>query len=278
VALRFGYVLAVLGSAVVLSGQPGTSEESVSCGGHSLDTDWSLEAPADAGFDPAVLCALTDYDYPLFKEHETNVHAIVVAREGKLVFESYRTGEDQTLGDIDLGVVTHAPDLPHDVRSVTKSVVSLLVGIAIDRELIVGVHAPVFSYFPEYAGLAQGKDGITLQHLLTMTSGLAWNETDYPYPHPSNTYRQMADSDEPYRYVLGQAVASPPGKRWTYSSGDTALLGAVLQKVSGQSLEEFARELLFEPLGITATNPSLDSQTHAGPPAVGKYVRPLRPL
>jgi CubicO group peptidase (beta-lactamase class C family) len=79
----------------------------------------------------------------------------------------------------------------------------------------------------------------------------------------------MADSDEPYRYVLGQAVASPPGKRWTYSSGDTALLGAVLQKVSGQSLEEFARELLFEPLGITdvewsAMQPSGETSAGAG--------------
>jgi len=140
----------------------------------------------------------------------------------------------------------------HDVRSVSKSVVSLLVGIALDHHLIARTGQSVFSYFPEYSDLrTPEKDRIQLVHLLTMTSGLAWDE-DLPYNSPANTERAMYESAAPYRYVLDRKVWNPPGEIWNYSSGSTMLLGAILQKVARKSLPDYASEVLFAPLGITA--------------------------
>src|SRR5215470_4221087 len=94
-------------------------------------------------------------------------------------------GEDTWWGS-KLGVTPHTPQTLHDLRSVTKSVVSLLVGIALDRKLIAGIDDPVFSYFPEYAALrTPEKDRIHLRHLITMTSGFIWDEWR-PYSDPEN--------------------------------------------------------------------------------------------
>ena len=105
------------------------------------------------------------------------MHAVVVLRDGRLVFEIYRKGHDQKWG-IGLGDVSYTPSKVHDTRSVSKSVVSLLVGVAIDRKLIASVDERVFSYFPEYAEIkTPEKDAITLRHLLTMSAGLRANES-----------------------------------------------------------------------------------------------------
>ena len=100
-------------------------------------------SPEQANFDPLTLCSLNE---KLDKSPEMNVHAVVVVRGGDLVFETYRRGEDYKLGT-KLGETTYTPQMLHDVRSVSKSVVSLLIGIAIDRKLVVGVDEPVFPFF-----------------------------------------------------------------------------------------------------------------------------------
>jgi len=105
-----------------------------------------------------------------------NVHAIVVAREGVLVHERYFTGPDQVGHEPPARVAFNATAL-HNINSVTKSVVSLRAGIAIDRGRIGGLETPVFSFFPEYADLrTPERDRVTLRHLLTMTDGLEWRE------------------------------------------------------------------------------------------------------
>ena len=135
---------------------------------------WQISSPEEAGLDAAVVCSLNE---ALDKSPEMNVHAVVVVRGGKLVYETYRTGHDEKWGTT-LGVVTYTPQMQHDLRSVTKSVVSLLMGIALDRKLIASPDDPVFKYFPDYAALrTHEKDQIHLSHLLTMTSGLAWGRT-----------------------------------------------------------------------------------------------------
>jgi CubicO group peptidase (beta-lactamase class C family) len=179
-----------------------------------------------------------------------NIHSILVVHRGRLVFEHYRKGVDQKWG-MPLGEVVHGPAVKHDVRSISKSVVSLLVGIALDRGLITSIDEPVFKYFPEYASLrTPTKDRILLRHLLTMSSGVAWDEKR-PYTDFQNSERRMSASVEPYRFVLQQPMAAEPGQMWNYSGGSVALLGAILQKVTGKSLADFAREALFEPLGIS---------------------------
>ncbi|MGO4724710.1 MULTISPECIES: serine hydrolase domain-containing protein [unclassified Inquilinus] len=208
-----------------------------------LDDGWAVAAPADEGFDPATLCAVG----PALEE--SNAHAVLVVRHGKLVYERYFAGEDQRWGQ-PLGRIPHDAATRHDLRSITKSVTSLLVGIAVDYGWIKDIDAPVLSLLPQYADLGSPeKDRITLRHLLTMSSGLAWSE-DLPYSDPRNSERLMSDAPDPYRYVLEQPFATMPGERWVYSGGSTALLSAVLKQVSGRSLEVMAREMLFAPLGI----------------------------
>ena len=123
-------------------------------------------------------------------------------------------------------------------------------GIALDRKLIADLDSPVFAFFPEYAAArTQAKDRIRLRHLITMSSGIDWNE-NVPYSSTKNSEVLMNMMPQPYRYVLDQPLAADPGTGWNYSGGDVALLGAIIQKASGKTLEEFAREALFTPLGI----------------------------
>jgi CubicO group peptidase (beta-lactamase class C family) len=246
VGIRFGYALAVIGAAVAFCGQVATSEEAAQCDAPAADADWPSASPEQAGLDADILCSLA----ARLDRFQWNVHSVLVARDGQLVLETYRTGADQVWGT-DLGVITHTADMPHDVRSVSKSVVSLLVGIALDRGLIGSIDEPVLGLLPEYAATrTPEKDRIRLRHLLTMTSGFAWNE-GLPYEHPRNSERLLYESAEPYRYVLEQTTISEAGEQWSYNGGNTMLLGAVLQDATGQPLVEFAREALFEPLGIT---------------------------
>jgi CubicO group peptidase (beta-lactamase class C family) len=208
-------------------------------------TDWEIGTPETEGIEPQSLCALIDK----LNSVNPNIHSILVVHGGRLVFEHYAKGTDQKWG-IHLGEVVHGPTVKHDVQSVSKSIVSLLVGIAVDRKLITSIDEPVFKFFPEYASLrSPAKGRILLRHLLTMSSGLAWDEKR-PYTDPENSESRLIDSPDPYRFVLEQPIATEPGLVWNYSGGSSALLGAILQKVTGKSLIDFAREALFEPLGI----------------------------
>ena len=223
--------------------------ETITSCGRPLDAsgDWPVLSPEASGLDPTVLCAL---DGELDQSPVSDIHGVVVVRAGKLLYETYRPGEDRNFRTR-LGVIPHDADTLHDIRSVTKSVVSVLVGIAVDRGLIAGVDQPMFAYLPDYAALRTGENQlILLRHLLTMTSGLRWNE-DLPYDDPENSLRLMNEAADPYRYVLEQKLVHQPGTWWEYSSGNTMLLSAALRHASGKELPDFAREALLEPLGIT---------------------------
>jgi CubicO group peptidase (beta-lactamase class C family) len=168
-----------------------------------------------------------------------------------LVFEQYFTGDDAH-GDRPLGQVTYDRTMLHDLRSVSKTVTSLLVGIALAQQKLASLDQPIFDFFPAYADLrTPDKARITLRHLLTMSTGLEWEETRTPYTDPNNSAIRMRRLDDPYRYVLAEPVVTPPGAKYNYSSGSTELLGAILHKATGQRLDALARTVLFEPLGIT---------------------------
>ncbi|MGH7111978.1 MAG: serine hydrolase domain-containing protein [Stellaceae bacterium] len=130
----------------------------------------------------------------------------------------------------------------HDLQSITKSVTAILVGIALDRGWLKSVGAPVLSFFLQYADLRTlARERITLGDLLSMTSGLFW---------PDGSILLSAAQD-PYRFVLKQPIEAAPGKVWNYNSGGVEVVGAILKKVSGQPLDQFAKKALFDPLGIT---------------------------
>jgi CubicO group peptidase (beta-lactamase class C family) len=134
---------------------------------------------------------------------------------------------------------------------VTKSVISLLFGITLDRKLIKDIDEAIIDWFPEYSDLRTPENElISLRHLLTMSAGLEWNEY-VPLTDPKNSEMRMLASADQYRYVLEQPVVMPGGQFWNYNSGGTLLLEAVIAKAADGALDDVARELLFEPLGIT---------------------------
>ena len=210
-----------------------------------LHDGWSIDTPEALGFDRSRLCGLANG----LREAD-DVHSVVVARHGRLVFEQYFTGYDQPWGHDDKRYEFEAT-MKHDMRSVSKSIVSLLTGIAIDRRLIDGSDAPVLQYFPEMASVAtKGWAGVKLSDLLTMSSGIAWDE-NLAWTDPKNDEPHLLSEADPIRYVLSKPIADAPGTQWNYTGGGAELLGAIIARRSGQPLDKFAREALFGPLDIT---------------------------
>lgn len=222
-------------------------QQGQACGApSSIDDGWEIASPDSVGMDGAQLCTTA----ARLEQQATAVHSVVVIRHGKLVFEQYFPGYDQPWGQTD-GQYEFTATTKHDMRSATKSVTSLLVGIAIDRKLIAGVDEPVLKFLPDYAAVKQaGWDTIRLRHLLTMSSGIKWDEAR-SWTDPKNDEPHLGFEADPLGYVLSRPIAAPPDVLWTYNGGGTDLLGNVIERVSKKSLEAFAREALFQPLGIT---------------------------
>jgi len=210
-----------------------------------LDDGWTIAKPEDSGLDGTRLCAIAER----LKVTNANVHGVVIVRSGKLVFEQYFAGYDEPWGGSS-GRYEFDANTLHDLRSVTKSIVSLLLGIALNRNLIASLDEPVTKYFPEYAEVkAPGWDKITLRHLLKMASGLQWDE-NLPWNDKNDEWHLANDSD-PLSYVFQKPFAFAPDTFFTYNGGGTDLLGKVIEKASGVRIDAFANEVLFRPLGIT---------------------------
>jgi CubicO group peptidase (beta-lactamase class C family) len=211
--------------------------------------DWPTASPVEAGF-AAETAELLDDSYAAGVL--PNLHAVVVARHGKLVLERYFTGSDERWGQ-DLGSVAFGPDVLHDLRSVSKSIVGLLYGIALAEGKVPALDTPLVDAFP-YADLAAdpARRRITVKHALTMTLGLAWDES-LPYSDPRNSEIAMELSADRYRFILEQPVVAEPGSQWSYSGGATALLAHLIARGSGQPLHDYAVVKLFAPLGIEAS-------------------------
>jgi CubicO group peptidase (beta-lactamase class C family) len=206
-------------------------------------------SPGEAGFAPDLDARL---DKIIADKRVWNLHSVVIARNGRLVLERYFEGEDNARGR-PLGKIAFTRDTLHDMRSVSKSVVGLLYGIALAQRKVPPPEAPLFASFPEYADLAAGRERLTIHHVLTMTMGTDWDETSIPYSNPANSEIAMDLAPDRYRYILERRVIAEPGRRWTYSGGATALIGRIIAKGAGKSLHTFAREALFDPLGIGPT-------------------------
>jgi CubicO group peptidase (beta-lactamase class C family) len=236
--------LAGLGAAMVLQ-QPIRSAAS--------EGAWAASAaPKDDGF-TADLGALVDQ--AIADKKIWNVHGLVVLRNGKVVLERYFEGEDRERGRGALGRVAFTATTLHDLRSCSKSLVGLLYGIALDRGQVPSPAAPLLAAFPEYADLAgrDGRDRLTVHHALTMTMGTDWDETSFDYADLRNSETAMDAASDRYGYVLERPVIRPPGAYWTYCGGATALLARLIAKGTGKTLHAYAREALFEPLGMGAT-------------------------
>jgi CubicO group peptidase (beta-lactamase class C family) len=187
--------------------------------------------------------AIKSYEYP-------NIHSVLVMHRGKLIYEQYYANKDEALGQ-DLGVVQHSSETLHDLRSVTKSVVSICLGIAIQQGKIKSVDERVMQFFPAYNELDTGmRSQLTIKHLLSMSSGMKWNE-DLPYTDTLNSEIAMSASNDPIRFILSRPIIEKPGKSFGYNGGNTQLLAAILESTCGLPADQFASKYLFAPLGIS---------------------------
>lgn len=155
-----------------------------------------------------------------------HIKSLLILQDGNLVVEEYFFGYDR--------------EQLHRINSCTKSVASLLLGIALDHHPDVHPDRPVFSFFPEYDSLrTQENAAITLEHVLTMTAGF---ETD----------EDSDEADDWLRYLLSRPLKSEPGSTFDYDNGCSNLLCGVIQRVESKAVHHYAEEFLFGPLGITA--------------------------
>jgi CubicO group peptidase (beta-lactamase class C family) len=162
----------------------------------AMSDDWPVSPPAQQRLDPKLICAIGP---SLAELKGADPHGVVVARHGTLVYERYFAGDDMRWTWI--GVVPHDANTLHNMESITKSVIALLVGIAFDRGLLKNLDAPIFLFFPEYSDLrTPEKDQITLRHLLSMTSGLDWPERAISSNNPANIVRRGARDPGPYHF------------------------------------------------------------------------------
>ena len=202
------------------------------------------------------------------------LHALLVWKGGRVVFEHYGTGDDEIRGR-PLGKVTFGPDVLHDLRSVSKSIVGMLYGVALADGKVPPPEAKLYDLFPQYRDVARqaGREHITVAHVLSMTMGIDWDELTLPYPDPRNSEIAMEAAPDRYRYVLSCPVVGPPGVKWTYNGGATALLGYLITRGTAEKLPDYARRVLFDPIGAGPTEWShgSDGETRA---ASGLRLRP----
>ncbi len=165
------------------------------------------------------------------KDEHPDLRGVRIVAEGQLVAEAYFNDG--------------RPDLLHDIRSAGKSITSLLAGIAIDKKLIPNVQVPIGQLLGP--GLRPEAKPITLEHLLTMRSGLSADDEDPRSPGNENLMDEAASWID---FALAVPVRERPGQSYQYCSLNAFLAGACVENACGQPLDEFARQHLFGPLGI----------------------------
>jgi CubicO group peptidase (beta-lactamase class C family) len=200
------------------------------------------------------LAPLADLMSQLHVRNGHMVHGIVIVRHGKLVFEEYFDGRTHpTFGE---QPISFNRETEHCLSSVAKSFTATLLGIAIDHGFITGVDQSVFDFFPELENLNVGrKRAITLEHLVTMTSGLEWDESSRSLRDPLNDLTAWLNltrntSEDPVRAVLARPMVAAPGALYSYGGGNTNVLGKAVQNAVGQRLDGFARDYLFPQLAV----------------------------
>jgi CubicO group peptidase (beta-lactamase class C family) len=203
----------------------------------SLADGWGCDNPESVGIDRTGIARfLGEVSQGTFGD----LHSLLLVRHNTLVVEDYFAKQGEWHGELIDSVFR---DRSHHLASVTKSITSALVGIAINRGSIQSVQDPIIRYLPAHAALlSDEKEALTIEHLLTMSSGLR---------RPRDDGQLVWQGGDVVGYVLDQPLVSEPGQRFVYSNGSAAVVGAVLENATGRTVESFAEEFLFRPLGIT---------------------------
>lgn len=238
-------------SCLILLLLPGCSDVApVSVTNPPVERDgvWSIATLEASGFDTGKMQQLSQR---LESGWHANAHMVLVEYDGQLVYEKYLSGDDQNWG-VAVGHRQFDESSLHDLRSISKSVTSLLLGIALGDNFEDALARPVIEYYPELADqVAPGVGQVTLRQVLTMSAGFEWNEMDIPYSNLNNDERRMYYTPDPVQFALTKPLVNKPGESWYYNGGMTMVIAGVVEKVSGKPFLEFAREALAEPLNIS---------------------------
>ena len=196
--------------------------------------DWRSIDPAEVGMDAVGLQQTYDY----VANPNINAQGFVVIRNGYIVLEGY-------FGKFNM-------NSRHESFSAAKSFTSALIGIAIEEGYLSGVDETIGAFFPQLnePGMDEAKKEITIKHLLTMTSGLEWNEDDYLDLFRNDAIRMLFSTDL-IGYVLDKPLLYEPGEHWYYSTGDSMLLSGVIQNAIDMTAYQFALEHLLKPIGLS---------------------------
>ena len=215
-----------------------------------LDDGWTVDRLDANGIDITAVEALVE---AVLREEHGHLEAMLVARNGRLLLEEYFYG--------------FSADRLHSLQSITKSVTSLLVGIALERGDITSLEQPFYEFFPEYRSKRwiEQQYPITLWHALTMSAAIDWNES-VPYSNPENSNTAMNATGDWLGYVLDREQAGTPGDLSSYTSGLSILLGGVIRNATGSYVDEFAEQTLFGDLGVSHYNwlSAPDGTRHTG--------------
>jgi CubicO group peptidase (beta-lactamase class C family) len=168
------------------------------------------------------------------------VHSLIIVKNDAIIFEKYFNG--------------YSRETKHPLYSVTKSFISALIGICLQKGYIDSINMNVLKLFPEYNGNIANydslKDDITIKHLLTMTAGFSWDEWTTLYSDPNNDIAKLIQSSDWVKFILDLPMSEIPGTYVTYNSGVSHVLSGIITKTAGKSTRDFANENLFTYLGI----------------------------
>ena len=195
---------------------------------------WEVASPEQVGMDSSRLLTLIDF----LPKRGLDLHSLLVIRRGYIVFEVNTFPNQVSSGQ--------------ELQSCTKSITSILTGIALKDGLLHSTDQKVLDFFPDrtFANLDDRKREMTVRDLLTMTTGLTWPEATLSYGSRDNPVRAMWSGSDPVQYILNQPMSAAPGAVFNYNTGASQLLGAIIEKNSGQKLAAYAKQQLFNPLGI----------------------------
>jgi len=231
--------------------------------------DWPTATPKSVGLDAT---ALNAFDAEIAAGKFGYIDSFTVIRHGKLVFEKrYPHDYDKIYGEQarkQSPLNPHDPTGPynyfnswwhpwyqggelHTLQSVSKTITSIIIGVALNRKEFPDLDTPVMKFFDtsKVTNVDDRKRAMTIRHLLTMSAGFDWRE-DLPYSDPNNTGIQMEASSDWVEYTINRPMAHDPGKVFHYNSGATQLLAHIFRVATGTDIEEYAARHLFAPLSI----------------------------
>lgn len=211
---------------------------------------WEVSSLTDVGMRQSDLVDMMTF---IDSTTDHRIHSILIIKNGKLIFEEYFKGYLFDTNEIESEgqFIKFGRDTLHFMASVTKSVTSVLFGIAMEQGLLQDVETKVLNYYPEYATiLTEKKADIKIKHLLTMTAGLAWDEDTYPYSDSRNDVTGLFIHSDPIRFILEKPLESSPGLRFHYNSGYANILADIIRQSLDINIKTLAERQLFDQLNI----------------------------